>query len=41
MSHEVNNTVAASNSLLQSSLTYARELSPENRTDFETGASAS
>ena len=36
MSHEVNNTVASSTSLLQSSLTYARELSPENRTDFET-----
>jgi two-component system, NtrC family, nitrogen regulation sensor histidine kinase NtrY len=36
MSHEVNNTVASSTSLLQSSLTYARELSPENRADFET-----
>ena len=36
MSHEVNNTVASSTSLLQSSLTYARELSPEDRTDFET-----
>ena len=29
MSHEVNNTVASSTSLLQSSLTYARDLSPE------------
>ena len=29
MSHEVNNTVASSTSLLQSSLTYARELSPD------------
>ena len=36
MSHEVNNTVASSTSLLQSSLTYARDLSPEDRTDFET-----
>jgi nitrogen fixation/metabolism regulation signal transduction histidine kinase len=36
MSHEVNNTVASSTSLLQSSLTYASELSPENRNDFET-----
>ena len=31
MSHEVNNTVAASNSLLHSSLTYADELSAGNR----------
>jgi two-component system, NtrC family, nitrogen regulation sensor histidine kinase NtrY len=36
MSHEVNNTVASSTSLLQSSLTYARELGPESRLDFET-----
>jgi C4-dicarboxylate-specific signal transduction histidine kinase len=36
MSHEVNNTVASSTSLLQSSLTYARELQPESRHDFET-----
>jgi two-component system nitrogen regulation sensor histidine kinase NtrY len=36
MSHEVNNTVASSTSLLQSSLTYARDLSAEDRTDFET-----
>ena len=36
MSHEVNNTVASSTSLLQSSLTYARELAPESRRDFET-----
>ena len=35
MSHEVNNTVAASNSLLHSSLTYAGELDPANRHDFE------
>jgi nitrogen fixation/metabolism regulation signal transduction histidine kinase len=35
MSHEVNNTVASSNSLLHSSLTYGRELSPASRTDFE------
>ncbi|MEN3339392.1 MAG: hypothetical protein V7647_3068 [Acidobacteriota bacterium] len=35
MSHEVNNTVTASNSLLQSSLTYAGELQPANRHDFE------
>ena len=36
MSHEVNNTVASSTSLLQSSLTYAPELGPESRRDFET-----
>lgn len=35
MSHEVNNTVTASNSLLQSSLTYAGELQAANRHDFE------
>lgn len=35
MSHEVNNTVAASTSLLHSAMTYAPELSPENRADFE------
>jgi nitrogen fixation/metabolism regulation signal transduction histidine kinase len=35
MSHEVNNTVASSTSLLQSSLTYARELGADSRTDFE------
>jgi two-component system nitrogen regulation sensor histidine kinase NtrY len=35
MSHEVNNTIGASNSLLHSCLTYAGELRPENRTDFE------
>ena len=35
MSHEVNNTVASSTSLLQSSLTYARDLSQEDRSDFE------
>ena len=34
MSHEVNNTVAASNSLLHSSLVYAGELEPANRHDF-------
>jgi len=35
MSHEVNNTVASSTSLLHSSLTYARELGDESRRDFE------
>jgi hypothetical protein len=35
MSHEVNNTVAASNSLLHSSLAYAGELAAGNREDFE------
>ena len=35
MSHEVNNTIGASNSLLHSLLTYAPELSPTNRNDFE------
>ena len=35
MSHEVNNTVAASNSLLHSSLAYSGELGPANRHDFE------
>ena len=35
MSHEVNNTLAASNSLLHSSLTYAGELEPGSRQDFE------
>jgi len=35
MSHEVNNTVASSTSLLQSSLTYARELGADSRADFE------
>jgi two-component system nitrogen regulation sensor histidine kinase NtrY len=35
MSHEVNNTVASSTSLLQSSLTYARELGPDSRQDFQ------
>ena len=35
MSHEVNNTVAASNSLLHSSLAYAAELQPGSRHDFE------
>lgn len=34
MSHEVNNTVAASNSLLQSSLTYANQLGAASRDDF-------
>lgn len=36
MSHEVNNTVASSTSLLQSSLTYAHQLGDESRRDFET-----
>ena len=35
MSHEVNNSVGASNSLLHSCLTYAHELSVEHRADFE------
>jgi two-component system, NtrC family, nitrogen regulation sensor histidine kinase NtrY len=35
MSHEVNNTIGASNSLLHSVLTYATELTPDNRKDFE------
>ena len=35
MSHEVNNTVAASNSLLHSSLAYAGDLDAGNRHDFE------
>jgi nitrogen fixation/metabolism regulation signal transduction histidine kinase len=34
MSHEVNNTVAASNSLLHSSLTYAAQLDEGSRHDF-------
>lgn len=35
MSHEVNNSVTATNSLLESSLTYAAELSAESRKDLE------
>jgi signal transduction histidine kinase len=35
MSHEVNNTVAASTSLLHSAMTYAPELGSESRADFE------
>jgi two-component system, NtrC family, nitrogen regulation sensor histidine kinase NtrY len=35
MSHEVNNSVAASNSLLHSSLAYAGDLQAANRLDFE------
>ena len=35
MSHEVNNTIGASNSLLHSCLTYASQLDAENRKDFE------
>lgn len=35
MSHEVNNSVGASNSLLHSCLNYASELRPEHRADFE------
>ena len=35
MAHEVNNSVTASNSLLTSSLTFAGELSPSSRVDFE------
>jgi C4-dicarboxylate-specific signal transduction histidine kinase len=39
MSHEVNNSVGASNSLLHSCLSYARELSEEHRADFEAALS--
>jgi two-component system, NtrC family, nitrogen regulation sensor histidine kinase NtrY len=35
LSHEVNNTVGASNSLLTSCLTYAGQLRPGDRADFE------
>jgi two-component system nitrogen regulation sensor histidine kinase NtrY len=35
MSHEVNNSITASNSLLESSLTYAAELPPASRVDLE------
>ena len=35
LSHEVNNTVGASNSLLNSCLTYGSQLDPADRTDFE------
>jgi two-component system nitrogen regulation sensor histidine kinase NtrY len=34
LSHEVNNTVGASNSLLQSCLTYSEQLNGEDRSDF-------
>ena len=36
MSHEVNNSVGASNSLLHSCLTYTAQLRPEDREDFAT-----
>lgn len=36
MSHEINNSVGASNSLLQSCLNYKDQLRPEDREDFET-----
>lgn len=36
MSHEINNSVGASNSLLQSCLNYKDQLRPEDRDDFET-----
>jgi two-component system, NtrC family, nitrogen regulation sensor histidine kinase NtrY len=39
MSHEVNNSVGASNSLLHSCLTYAAELPPAHRADFESAIS--
>jgi nitrogen fixation/metabolism regulation signal transduction histidine kinase len=39
MSHEVNNSVGASNSLLNSCLTYGRALPEEHRQDFETALS--
>jgi signal transduction histidine kinase len=35
MSHEVNNSITATNSLLESSLTYTAELSTANRVDLE------
>lgn len=35
LSHEVNNTVGASNSLLNSCLSYAAQLRPDDRVDFE------
>lgn len=35
MSHEINNTVGAVNSILQSSEHYAQQLAPEDRRDFE------
>jgi nitrogen fixation/metabolism regulation signal transduction histidine kinase len=35
LSHEVNNTVGASNSLLNSCLTYGVQLTPHDRADFE------
>lgn len=35
LSHEVNNTVGAASSLLQSCLTYGAQLAPEDRTDYE------
>ena len=35
MSHEVNNSVTATNSLLESSLVYTAELTPDSRTDVE------
>lgn len=39
VAHEVGNSVAASGSLLQSSLTYARHLPDEDRSDFEDAVS--
>lgn len=39
MSHEVNNSVGASNSLLHSCLNYARDLPEEHRADFESALS--
>ncbi len=36
LSHEVNNTVAASTSLLSSCLNYAAQIDPADRDDFET-----
>jgi two-component system nitrogen regulation sensor histidine kinase NtrY len=39
VAHEVGNSVAASSSLLQSSLTYARHLPTEDRPDFEDAVS--
>src|SRR5262249_25561175 len=35
LSHEVNNTVGASNSLLNSCLSYGSQLTPDDRSDFD------
>ena len=35
MSHEVNNTIAATSSILKSCLNYAQDIKPEERTDYQ------